>query len=94
MSALYSTKVTAVGGRNGTVLSDDGLLNLQLALPSGLGAKAVQPIPSNCSRLVTRPASAMPSSTAHATKRRKSGITTLRLSPQWALPRMVVAASA
>jgi len=39
MSALYSTKVTAVGGRNGTVLSDDGLLNLQLALPSGLGGK-------------------------------------------------------
>jgi len=29
---LYSTKVTAVGGRNGSIRSDDGLLNLKLAL--------------------------------------------------------------
>lgn len=39
MSTLYSTKVTAVGGRSGTVRSDDGLLDLSLALPSGLGGK-------------------------------------------------------
>jgi Ohr subfamily peroxiredoxin len=39
MSALYSTRVTAVGGRNGTVRSDDGLVDLQLALPPGLGGK-------------------------------------------------------
>lgn len=37
MSTLYSTKVTAVGGRSGTVRSDDGLLDLPLALPSALG---------------------------------------------------------
>lgn len=39
MSALYTAKATAIGGRNGTVRSDDGLLDLQLALPSGLGGK-------------------------------------------------------
>jgi Ohr subfamily peroxiredoxin len=39
MSALYSTKVTAVGGRAGTVKSDDGLLELPLALPKALGGK-------------------------------------------------------
>ena len=39
MRTLYSTKVTAVGGRSGTVRSEDGLLDLTLALPSGLGGK-------------------------------------------------------
>jgi len=39
MSALYSTIVNAVGGRNGTVKSADGLLDLKLALPTGLGGK-------------------------------------------------------
>ena len=39
MSVLYKTKATAVGGRNGTVSSDDGLLDLQLALPQALGGK-------------------------------------------------------
>jgi Ohr subfamily peroxiredoxin len=39
VSALYSTKVTAVGGRNGTVRSDDNLLELKLSLPSSLGGK-------------------------------------------------------
>lgn len=39
MSTLYSTRATAIGGRSGTVRSDDGLLELSLALPSGLGGK-------------------------------------------------------
>lgn len=39
MTTLYSTRVTAIGGRSGTVRSDDGLLDLSLALPSGLGGK-------------------------------------------------------
>jgi osmotically inducible protein OsmC len=39
MSTLYSTKVTAVGGRSGSVRSDDGLLDLPLALPKALGGK-------------------------------------------------------
>lgn len=39
MSTLYSTKVTAVGGRSGTIRSDDGLLDLQLAMPAALGGK-------------------------------------------------------
>lgn len=39
MSALYSTTVNAVGGRNGTVKSTDDLLDLKLALPVSLGGK-------------------------------------------------------
>jgi Ohr subfamily peroxiredoxin len=39
MSHLYSTRVSAVGGRNGSVASDDGLLSLELALPQALGGK-------------------------------------------------------
>lgn len=39
MSTLYSTTVNAVGGRSGTVKSDDGLLELKLALPQKLGGK-------------------------------------------------------
>lgn len=39
MSNLYSTRVTAVGGRSGTIRSDDGLLDLPLALPKELGGK-------------------------------------------------------
>jgi osmotically inducible protein OsmC len=37
--ALYSTKVTATGGRHGSIRSDDGLLDLKLALPRTLGGK-------------------------------------------------------
>lgn len=39
MSTLYTTKVTAIGGRSGTVRSEDGILELDLALPAGLGGK-------------------------------------------------------
>jgi len=39
MSTLYSTTVNAVGGRNGTVKSDDGLLDLGLAMPVSLDGK-------------------------------------------------------
>ncbi|MYL96401.1 Ohr family peroxiredoxin [Novosphingobium sp. FGD1] len=39
MSHLYTTKVTAVGGRAGSVRSEDGILNLQLAMPKELGGK-------------------------------------------------------
>lgn len=39
MSTLYSTKVTATGGRSGRVASDDGLLELDLAMPESLGGK-------------------------------------------------------
>ena len=36
---VYSTKVTATGGRHGTIHSQDGLLDLKLALPLTLGGK-------------------------------------------------------
>lgn len=39
MTTLYSTTVKATGGRNGTVRSDDGLLDLALAMPRNLGGK-------------------------------------------------------
>ena len=39
VSHLYTTRVTAVGGRSGTVRSEDGILNLQLAMPKALGGK-------------------------------------------------------
>jgi osmotically inducible protein OsmC len=36
---IYSAKVTATGGRHGVIRSDDGLLDLKLALPKTLGGK-------------------------------------------------------
>ena len=39
MSTLYSTKVTAIGGRSGSIRSEDGVLDLSLALPAALGGK-------------------------------------------------------
>ena len=39
MSHLYTTKVTALGGRSGTVKSEDGILDLALAMPTELGGK-------------------------------------------------------
>ncbi len=39
MNTLYATKVTASGGRHGFVKSEDGLLDLKLALPKELGGR-------------------------------------------------------
>lgn len=39
MNTLYSTRVTAIGGRSGTIRSEDGLLDLSLALPTAMGGK-------------------------------------------------------
>jgi Ohr subfamily peroxiredoxin len=39
MDILYSTRVTATGGRHGSTHSDDGPLDLNLALPKVLGGK-------------------------------------------------------
>lgn len=39
MATLYSTRVTAIGGRHGSVRSDDGLLTLNLAIPAPMGGK-------------------------------------------------------
>ena len=43
MASLYSTKVTASGGRHGSIRSEDGLLNLKLALPGPLAEGAMRP---------------------------------------------------
>jgi osmotically inducible protein OsmC len=37
MKVLYQAKASATGGRNGHVASSDGVLDLQLAIPKGLG---------------------------------------------------------
>jgi Ohr subfamily peroxiredoxin len=37
MTTLYSTKATALAGRNGKVATDDGLLELDLAYPKAMG---------------------------------------------------------
>lgn len=46
MKILYTTRVTAAGGRNGRARSADGLLDLELSMPGtmgGLGRKATNP---------------------------------------------------
>ncbi|MGZ0085827.1 organic hydroperoxide resistance protein [Caldibacillus thermoamylovorans] len=37
MQPIYSTSVTAHGGRNGKVVSDDGILSLEVKMPKELG---------------------------------------------------------
>ena len=37
MKILYEAHASATGGRNGRVKTDDGLLDLELTLPKGLG---------------------------------------------------------
>ena len=37
MKTLYTTNVTAKGGRNGQVRSDNGVLDLEVRMPKGLG---------------------------------------------------------
>jgi Ohr subfamily peroxiredoxin len=39
MSALYKTKAIAIGGRNGSVRTEDNLLSTRLALPKSMGGK-------------------------------------------------------
>lgn len=39
MKELYKTKVSAVGGRNGTITSEDGVLNLEVRTPKELGGE-------------------------------------------------------
>jgi osmotically inducible protein OsmC len=39
MSTLYQTRATAVGGRDGHVRTDDGLLDVTLSMPRALGGK-------------------------------------------------------
>jgi lipoyl-dependent peroxiredoxin len=42
MNALYTTTATATGGRDGSVASSDGILNLQVRLPKELGGSGGQ----------------------------------------------------
>ncbi len=42
MDALYTAEVTARGGRQGSVRSSDGVLDLPLAMPKGLGGSGAE----------------------------------------------------
>ena len=37
MADLYTTRVSASGGRHGTIKSEDGILAMSLAMPKSLG---------------------------------------------------------
>ena len=39
MDVIYTATVTASGGRHGKIKSDDGILDLELAMPMALGGK-------------------------------------------------------
>ncbi|MDD2635880.1 MAG: organic hydroperoxide resistance protein [Bacteroidales bacterium] len=39
MEKLYTAKVTASGGRNGHVKSDDGVIDMDVRMPKGLGGE-------------------------------------------------------
>jgi len=39
MKTLYTAEVTATGGRSGHVTSSDGIIDMPVALPEGLGGK-------------------------------------------------------
>ena len=39
MKKLYEAKVTVEGGRNGHVRSDDGVIDMQVRMPEGLGGE-------------------------------------------------------
>ena len=39
MSTVYTARAEAVGGRNGSVKTDDGLLDVELAIPEAMGGK-------------------------------------------------------
>lgn len=45
MEILYRTSATSTGGRDGSVRSEDGLLDLQLALPKEMGGPGGKPNP-------------------------------------------------
>lgn len=40
--ALYTARATNVGGREGSVRTDDGTLDLKIAMPTSLGGKGAQ----------------------------------------------------
>lgn len=39
MKTLYKTAVTSSGGRNGKIVSDDGVLNLDIRMPKSMGGE-------------------------------------------------------
>ena len=66
---LYTARATARGGREGEVVSDDGVLDLLLAQPKELGGPGGDKTnPSSCSPPATPPASTRRSSGSPGTR--------------------------
>lgn len=45
MPSLYTASVTSTGGRNGHIKSSDGLIDMDITVPPGLGGKGDKPNP-------------------------------------------------
>lgn len=61
MKTLYKAKVTASGGREGHVTSDDGILDMELsALKVWVEKERKRPTPNNCLPPVILPAMEVP----------------------------------
>jgi organic hydroperoxide reductase OsmC/OhrA len=54
---LYTAHAKATGGRDGRAVSSDGLLDVKLAVPKEMGARAAVRIRSNYLPRATQPAS-------------------------------------
>ncbi|UOQ76506.1 hypothetical protein MUN84_18480 [Hymenobacter sp. 5516J-16] len=54
---LYTADATAIGGRSGHVRSATGIIDLDMSVPEGLGARRALPTPRSCSLRAILPAS-------------------------------------
>lgn len=45
MGSIYTGRVKSTGGRNGRIASDDGLIDMDITVPPGLGGKGDKPNP-------------------------------------------------
>jgi len=73
MSTLYQTRATATGGREGKARSDDGLLDVQLALPKALGGNGQGTNPEQL--FAAGYAACFQSALAHVARQQKIGLT-------------------
>jgi len=45
MGSIYTARVKSTGGRNGRITSEDGLIDMDITVPPGLGGKGDKPNP-------------------------------------------------
>ncbi|CAN5522424.1 organic hydroperoxide resistance protein [soil metagenome] len=73
MSTLYQTRATATGGRDGKARSDDGLLDVQLAMPKALGGNGQGTNPEQL--FAAGYAACFQSAMGHVARQQKIGLT-------------------